>query len=391
MRAVLTPTIMLILTTIATYAQQASITPLPGYNTAPNAVSADGRTVAGSGGATAIKWTATTGLTELPRLPGYITNALGISDDGLVIVGGAWSNSYRSQACRWDYAGITLIGGSDCVASSSDGSTLVGNQRTPGPPFPNTVRAVRWTTDPGLQPLAQPKGFSSSDAMDVSANGAVVVGSAINPGYPSQSVMWTASGEVQLLFPNPNGATYALAKKVSADGQVVVGSIGYPGYVRGFRWTADEGLIYVDSASLMFQASSVSASGAIIVGNDGGSNAMRCSGNSGAISLKSYLQSRGADLSGWSQVTDATDVSADGKIIVGRGTFNGQPTGFIAFAPLECPGDLFVDSVVNGADLGVLLSQWGPVGTGTVGDINRDGRVDGADLGMLLSNWGPCP
>jgi hypothetical protein len=29
--------------------------------------------------------------------------------------------------------------------------------------------------------------------------------------------------------------------------------------------------------------------------------------------------------------------------------------------------------------------------TGCTGDINADGDVNGADLGYLLSNWGPCP
>jgi hypothetical protein len=58
----------------------------------------------------------------------------------------------------------------------------------------------------------------------------------------------------------------------------------------------------------------------------------------------------------------------------------------------ECIADLVLaDRQVNGADLGALLSQWGPANASTVSDINRDGRVDGADLGYLLSNWGPCP
>lgn len=56
-----------------------------------------------------------------------------------------------------------------------------------------------------------------------------------------------------------------------------------------------------------------------------------------------------------------------------------------------CPGDLFDDQQVNGADLGVLLSQWGPASTNTVSDLNGDGLVNGADLGLLLTNWGPCP
>ena len=56
----------------------------------------------------------------------------------------------------------------------------------------------------------------------------------------------------------------------------------------------------------------------------------------------------------------------------------------------ECIADLFIDGQVNGADLGVMLSQWGAATTTTVSDLNRDSRVDGADLGYLLANWGPC-
>ena len=50
------------------------------------------------------------------------------------------------------------------------------------------------------------------------------------------------------------------------------------------------------------------------------------------------------------------------------------------------PGDLNGDGVVNGADLGVLLSLWGSAGG--PGDLNGDGIVNGADLGVLLANWG---
>ena len=58
----------------------------------------------------------------------------------------------------------------------------------------------------------------------------------------------------------------------------------------------------------------------------------------------------------------------------------------------QCLADLVLaDHQVNGADLGALLSQWGPANGGTISDINRDGLVNGADLGYLLANWGPCP
>ena len=49
-------------------------------------------------------------------------------------------------------------------------------------------------------------------------------------------------------------------------------------------------------------------------------------------------------------------------------------------------GDLNSDGLCNGADLGLLLSQWG--GSGTA-DFDGDGTVAGADLGLLLSYWTP--
>jgi len=41
------------------------------------------------------------------------------------------------------------------------------------------------------------------------------------------------------------------------------------------------------------------------------------------------------------------------------------------------------DGLVNGLDLGILLSAWGSA----QGDINGDGLTDGADLGLVLGAW----
>ena len=56
----------------------------------------------------------------------------------------------------------------------------------------------------------------------------------------------------------------------------------------------------------------------------------------------------------------------------------------------DCVGDLNVDGVVNGADLGLMLSSWGPCGANCPYDLNADGQVNGADLGLVLSAWGAC-
>jgi hypothetical protein len=47
--------------------------------------------------------------------------------------------------------------------------------------------------------------------------------------------------------------------------------------------------------------------------------------------------------------------------------------------------------MVNGGDLGILLSSWGATLPTGVGDVNHDGVVNGADLAVLLSGWGSCP
>ena len=58
--------------------------------------------------------------------------------------------------------------------------------------------------------------------------------------------------------------------------------------------------------------------------------------------------------------------------------------------PSCCPGDIYRNGRVDGADLGALLSEWGPVTPLTNSDLDGNGQVNGADLGILLSHWGPC-
>jgi hypothetical protein len=49
------------------------------------------------------------------------------------------------------------------------------------------------------------------------------------------------------------------------------------------------------------------------------------------------------------------------------------------------PADLDGDGTVGGADLGILLANWGQ---GGLGDLDGDGTVGGGDLGILLAAWG---
>jgi hypothetical protein len=50
------------------------------------------------------------------------------------------------------------------------------------------------------------------------------------------------------------------------------------------------------------------------------------------------------------------------------------------------------DRIVSGADLGLLLGQWGLCAPkGCIADLDGDQVVSGSDLGLLLGQWGACP
>ena len=51
------------------------------------------------------------------------------------------------------------------------------------------------------------------------------------------------------------------------------------------------------------------------------------------------------------------------------------------------PADLNSDRRVNGADLAILLNEWGPCEVSCVADLDGDGVVGGSDLTRLLAQW----
>ncbi len=61
-----------------------------------------------------------------------------------------------------------------------------------------------------------------------------------------------------------------------------------------------------------------------------------------------------------------------------------------------CPYDFDGDEVVDAADMGFVLANWGATqvdecSPSPIGDADRSGVVDASDLGALLSSWGGCP
>ena len=97
------------------------------------------------------------------------------------------------------------------------------------------IATTGWSQQPSLRWLGTLGGYWSY-ASDVSADGSVVVGSALNAEGRWRAFRWTASGGMQAL--GTLGGSDSYASDVSADGAVVVGwAQNAAGQGRAFRWT----------------------------------------------------------------------------------------------------------------------------------------------------------
>jgi probable HAF family extracellular repeat protein len=172
------------------------------------------------------------------------TIPLGVSADGSVVVGMSMSSPQRFRAFRWTRAWGTqylgTLGGSESVAYgvSANGSIVIGwAHNTNG-----ERRAFHWTAATGMVDLGA-LGGNQSEARGLSADGSVVVGWAHNSKLASDapSAGQQQTGMVDL---GTLGGSESEAWAVSADGSVVVGiAQDATGEWRGFRWTAQTGMI----------------------------------------------------------------------------------------------------------------------------------------------------
>ena len=294
------------------------------------AVSADGSVVVGRGtpasGAEAFLWTSGGGMVGLGALAsGFSSFGWGVSADGSVVVG---QSGGASEAFRWTSGGGMvglgdLPGGSvasQALGVSGDGSVVVGQSISS-----NGNEAFRWTNGGGMVGLGDlPGGNSSSFAYGVSTDGSVIVWrSDIAGGVHS---FRSSSGcELVGLGDLPGGSYFSHAYDVSADGAVVVGRGTSGSGTEAFRWTSGGGMVGLGDlpgGSFDSLALGVSGDGSVVVGRGNGAlgpAAFVWTSGAGMQNLRDMLIAGGATgLTGWI-LDHATDISADGKTIVGKG------------------------------------------------------------------------
>jgi uncharacterized membrane protein len=161
---------------------------------------------------------------------------------------GAWalgSNLATQRAARVQRGGATQMFPdapdgmipTTAYASSVDNQTVVGS----GANTAYWARAFRWTAAGGTADLGTLFGDPSATALDVSGDGAVVVGysAGFRAGSGEVPFRWSASGGMVAMAAQGGGTVGdGRAYAVSADGSTVVGVRRWNGAVRGFRWTS---------------------------------------------------------------------------------------------------------------------------------------------------------
>jgi len=258
-------------------------TPAGGYQTlgtpgtsaffGAGAVSYDGSVIVGEhppeNGYSAFRWTAATGMVQLP-----INIASAVTPDGGMVAGGDnWWKTTGQTGTFGPFPGFQDQTEAYGLAGTAQAPVAVGGAIGGAGAFGPVDHAFRWTPATGLQDLGVLSG-GESFATAISADEKVVVGEARVSGGFWHAFRWTAAtGMVDL---GTLGGPESGALAVNGDGSVIVGSSltsGSTGSTVAFRWTAKTGmqdltkLVNAPQNLLVQSAVGVSQDGTVITGN----------------------------------------------------------------------------------------------------------------------------
>lgn len=271
------------------------------------------------------RWTASTGMVDLGPGTGW-----DVSADGTTVAGATNSGLFRWQqgVGRTD---VSLNSAPSRVAISADGTVAVATSGFAG-----------WRWAAGSAPATVPGlgAAPSQTASGVSADGAVVVGSA-QSGLGIELTRWTAQTGAVGLGRIPGGQYNSTATVVSADGSVIYGIGQGPSGIDTFRWTAATGMVGLGMANGGLVGvpipQDVTPDGGIIVGST--SEAFVWTIGAGPQRLADVLTENFGINLGSFQLLTAMGISDDGRVIVGAGYDGvGRNVGWRVELPSAVPG-----------------------------------------------------
>jgi probable HAF family extracellular repeat protein len=174
------------------------------------------------------------------------------------------------------------------IEVSADGQVIVGNA------YDNyNFQFFRWTSAGGIEALGFLPGDTISFVGGVSADGSVIAGTSENAST-REAFFWTKAQGMKGLGFLPMGS-YSMAADISRDGQVIVGGatkgkdqVGND-ILTSFRWTATDGMAELSLPDFSV-ITTLSADGSAIVGayfqiGSSGSRAFRWTSNDGFLNL----------------------------------------------------------------------------------------------------------
>ncbi|MBL9176324.1 MAG: hypothetical protein JNL10_22465 [Verrucomicrobiales bacterium] len=329
-----------------------------GNGNGPTCLSSDGGAVAGRNNRSAFIWTEgpARSLGTLPGRTSHFPSA--ISADGAVVVGNAGSPGV-TQAFVWrlstgvmqalpDLPGSTGFSGATAV--SGDGRIIAGYSSANG-----RTEAVVWEAGV-LKNLSAASAARDSRALHVSEDGATVVGSSDHVAFLYRD------GVFQLIGDLPGGDVFSSPQAISADGSTVVGSSSTAQGNEAFRWKDGVMLALGELAGGDYSsgAVAVSADGSVVVGqsqvSDSNAQAFLWTASHGMVTLENLLRALGVDLTGWSRLRVARDISRDGRYICGTGVRNGGLEAFLVDLGIPAVPALAIESGADGRTVRMRFS-----------------------------------
>lgn len=274
-------------------------------------------------------------------IPGKPTPNIGvgfldISGDGATIAGTVRVDATTYKAYRITTSGYEALPGVSgdayvlAYGVSDDGTVIAGIS---APTYSSRAAAVVWegTSMTALTHLNPVAGYSQASAANgVSGDGKVIVGSSTTSVGATHAVRWVNKGAPEDL--NGSGFNTSMAQRASRDGSVIVGYGGNSTYTNeAFVWTQSGGMVGlgvlpadVGTTYAKSRATDVSADGNVVVGYSLG----RGSGDN----AEAFRWTSSGGLTGLGFLPGGNDsramaVNADGSVIVGSAT---KPGTYVA-------------------------------------------------------------